>query len=94
MVLHGRRNLYDDGVTVMYPELIVRAVLVDTELHSLAEVVLIVSLVAVLAAREMVRHRRAFWSERIVPSLTALAIPLAFAWVVIVFERFLELTGG
>jgi hypothetical protein len=80
-------------MTATFPELIIRAALSDPALHSIAEVVVVICLVAILLEREMVRHRRGLWSSAVIPSLTALAAPLAIAWAVIAVERFLELAG-
>jgi hypothetical protein len=81
-------------MTATFPELIIQAALNDPGLHSLSEVVAVICLVAILLEREMVRHRRGLSSRAVVPSLTALAAPLAIGWAFIAVERFIELAGG
>jgi hypothetical protein len=81
-------------MTVSYPEIILPVVLGNAALHTIAEVAAVVCLVALLLVREMVRRRQGPGSHAVVPSLTALAVPLAVAWAFIVVERFLELVGG
>lgn len=78
-------------MTATFPELIVRAVMNDPGLHTLAEVVAVTCLVAVLLEREMVRHQGGVRSRAVVQSLTALALPLGIAWALIALERFLAL---
>jgi hypothetical protein len=81
-------------MTATFPELIVRAALGDPGLHSLAEVVVVICLVAMLVEREMLRHRHGLWSRTVLRSLTAVAVPLVIAWGFIAVERFIELAGG
>ena len=81
------------SMTTTYPELLIETVVSDPAFHTLAEVAIIISLVAVLVMREMVRHRHVLLARAVVPSLTALAVPLAIAWTVIAIERFVELAG-
>ena len=81
-------------MTVSYPEIILPIVLGNAALHTIAEVATIFCLLAVLLVREMVRRRRESWPRAVVPSLTALAVPLAVAWAFIVVERFFELVSG
>lgn len=80
-------------MTATFPELIVRAVLNDPGLRSLAEVVAVACLAAMLMEREMVRHQSRPSAQAAVQSLTAVALPLGIAWALIAVERFLALTG-
>lgn len=59
--------------------------------RAFAEVLCIVTLVLLLLQREMVRHRPQFWARTGGPGLTAVAVPLAVAWVAIIAQRFAAL---
>lgn len=59
--------------------------------RAFAEVLCIVALVLLLLQREMVRHRPQFWARTGGPGLTAVAVPLAVAWVAIIAQRFAAL---
>lgn len=80
-------------VTTTAPEVVIRALVTDSGLRGLVEIIVVICLVAILLEREMVRHRPGRWAGPAGRNLTALAAPLGIAWVAIAVRRFLELAG-
>ena len=76
------------------PEVVIRALVTDPAVRNLAELIVVLCLVAVLIEREMVRGRPGRWAATAFRSLSFIAAPLAVAWVVIAVRRFLELAGA
>jgi hypothetical protein len=66
-------------------------VLAVPDVRAIVEVLVIVTLVAVLLQREMLRDRPNLWARAGGAGLTALAVPLTIAWLAFSFQRFLEL---
>ena len=60
----------------------------------LAEVAVIVTLVAILLQREMLRDLPQLWAKAGFRGLTAVSVPLAVAWVAIVSHRILNMIFG
>jgi hypothetical protein len=81
-------------MTTTAPEVVIRALVNDSGLRSVAEIIVVFCLVALLLEREMVRHRPGMWARSAARNLTALAVPLGIAWAVIAVRRFIELAGG
>lgn len=81
-------------MTTTAPEVVIRALVNDSGLRGLVEIIVVFCLVALLLEREMVRQRPGRWAPAAARNLTALAVPLAVAWVVIAIRRFIELAAG
>lgn len=71
---------YTSGLTALLPDE-----------RAIAEVVVILTLVAILLQREMLRDLPHLWAEAGFRGLTAIAVPLAIAWIGIISQRFLDL---
>lgn len=65
-----------------------------TDDRAIAEVVVIVTLVAILLQREMLRDLPQLWAKAGFRGLTAVAVPLAVAWVAIISQRILDMIVG